>query len=230
MADTTRKGGTKVVANEKVPAIFTSLAKVLRALSVEKNGTLPGSMGGKPYITAVDASAEVKRQFVENNIVILPEEKFTHHEVQELKDRKFVVVGVEGRYTLVSTEDGSTAVVSGVGDGTAIGTSVASNIASTNALKNALLRTFLITEQSVEDEAKSGSESKATPPAVAKAQTVTRATSGKSAKRLEVEKLVKDENHPLTGPLANKFKTEAEGEGLTGDAIYEHILEKAGDL
>lgn len=233
MADTKRKGDTEmtpVKTENQTPHVYRALANILSSLSVEKNGTLPGTMGGKSYITAVDASAEVKRQFVANDLVFIPNEEVIANEHIVHKDRMNIRIVIRGEYTIVSTVDGSQVTVSGIGDGLAIGTAVSSNIASTNALKNALLRTFLITEQSVEDEAKSGSESKATPPAVAKAQTVTRATSGKSAKRLEVEKLVKDENHPLTGPLANKFKTEAEGEGLSGDAIYEYILEKAGDL
>jgi len=114
-------------------------------------------MGGKSYITAVDASAEVKRKFVENSLIHLPVEKTTKHEVVPRGDRApNIAVGIEGTYTIVSLVDGSTAVIGGVGDGLASGTAVASNIASTNALKNALLRTFLITEQSVEDAAKNG--------------------------------------------------------------------------
>lgn len=140
----------------EVPHVYQGIAAILNALSVEKGGQLPSNMGGKPYITAVDLSLEVKRQFVANSLVLLPRERFTKHEVIPSGTRNAVVIGVEGEYTIVSTVDGSSAVVSGVGDGLALGTAVASNIASTNALKNALLRTFLVTEQSVEDAAKNG--------------------------------------------------------------------------
>lgn len=138
-----------------VPEVYAGISQVLKALRVEKNGTLPGNMGGKSYFTASDLSDEVKRQFVEADLIIFPYEKVTKHEVIETANKKqMVVIGVEGSYKIVSTRDGSSEVIAGVGDGTAMGTSVASNIASTNALKNALLRTFLVTEQSVEDQAK----------------------------------------------------------------------------
>lgn len=139
-----------------IPAVYTGIAAVLSALSVEKNGTLPSNMGGRGYITASDLNSEIKRQFVTNNLILLPSEREISHEVIQFKERLNVAVSIEGTYTIVSTVDGSQAVVQGVGDGLASGTAVASNIGSTNALKNALLRTFLVTEQSVEDQAKNG--------------------------------------------------------------------------
>lgn len=138
------------------PHVHEAMANILKSLSVEKGGVLPGNMGGKPYITAVDAAAEVKRKFVENDLIFLPKESIFQHKEIINKDRINVLISITGEYTFVSTQDGSSVVVSGTGDGLAGGTAVASNIASTNALKNALLRTFLITEQSVEDAAKNG--------------------------------------------------------------------------
>ena len=145
----------------EVPHVYKALAEILKNLSVEKNGTLPGNMGGKPYITAVDAAAETKRQFVANGLVFLPSEEVIKHETIQFKERLNVTIVVTGTYTIVSTVDGSSVTVSGTGDGLATGTAVASNIASTNSLKNALLRTFLITEQSVEDAPKVVSDSPA---------------------------------------------------------------------
>ena len=52
--------------------VYEGVANTLKHLSVEKNGVLPGNMGGKPYITAHDIAAEVKRKFVENNLIFLP--------------------------------------------------------------------------------------------------------------------------------------------------------------
>lgn len=140
------------------PHVHEAIASILESLSVAKGGVLPGNMGGKPYITAVDASAEVKRKFVENNLIFLPNEAIFQHKEIINKDRINVLISITGTYTIISTRDGSSVTVSGTGDGLAGGTAVASNIASTNALKNALLRTFLITEQSVEDSAKNGDE------------------------------------------------------------------------
>ncbi len=139
-----------------VPQVYVSMSKVLSALSVEKGGMLPGNMGGKPYITAADIAAEVKRLLVANDLIVLPNEAIAKHQVIEANNRLTIAMVIEGEYTFVSLKDGSKAVVQGAGDGLANGTAVASNIASTNAMKNALLRTFLITEQSVEDYAKQG--------------------------------------------------------------------------
>lgn len=136
--------------------VYTALGKILKDMSVEKGGQLPSNMGGKPYITAVDLSSEAKRQFVSNDLILLPSERIVKHEIVQSGNRNAVVIGIEGSYTIASTKDGSSVTVGGAGDGLAIGTAVASNIASTNALKNALLRTFLVTEQSVEDQAKAG--------------------------------------------------------------------------
>lgn len=137
------------------PAIHTALAAILKSLSVEKNGQLPGNMGGKSYITATDLNSEAKRKFVEHNLVLIPNEKVIKYEAQS-GTRLQILVAIEGTYTLASTVDGSVVEFGGVGDGVATGSAVASNIASTNALKNALLRLFLVTEQSVEDAAKAG--------------------------------------------------------------------------
>lgn len=138
------------------PAVHTSLLKILKELSVAKNGTLPSNMGGKAYLTAVDVARETKTLFVEEGLIILPNETVIKHDSVILKDRINVLISIEGQYEIISTRDGSSVTITGVGDGLAGGTAVASNIASTNALKNGLLRTFLITEQSVEDAAKSG--------------------------------------------------------------------------
>lgn len=143
------------------PHVHTAVAKILKELAVEKGGQLPANMGNKPYITAVDISNEVKRQFVANDLILIP-----HEEVEEVRyidftehnKRLHVAIVIVGRYEIQSTVDGSSLTIQGIGDGLAIGTAVASNIASTNALKNALLRFLLITEQSAEDQAKQGTE------------------------------------------------------------------------
>jgi len=139
----------------KVPHVYKALGVILSNLSVEKNGTLPQNMGARPYITAVDLNLEIKRQFVENGLIILPSEHI--HEYKEIvgsTGKVTILIVIEGTYEIVSTVDSTSVTVSGVGDGLAQGSAVASNIASTNALKNALLRTFLVTEQSVDEASK----------------------------------------------------------------------------
>ena len=150
------------------PHVHTALGAILNDLSVEKNGKLPSNMGGKPYISAVDLSLEIKRKFVEHNLILLPTEHVVNHNsVTDATKRITFYISINGEYTILSTTDGSSVTIGGVGDGVAMGSAVAANIASTNALKNALLRTFLVTEQSVEDEAKNGPKQDASemPPA-----------------------------------------------------------------
>ena len=195
----TRATATKA----KVPHVYTALASILSALSVEKNGQLPANMGGKPYISAVDLSLEVKRRFVENNLIIVPNEEVVKHEVIADGARKSVFIVVKGDYQIVSTEDSSSVSISGVGDGIAMGSAVAANIGSTNALKNALLRTFLVTEQSVEDEAKNGP--KEVPEAVRKAQAAPAAPSEDlSALRARVKEIAGDRDYMALGNQLGK--------------------------
>ena len=147
----TTPGTEETPAPRTVPHVYRAIHKILGSLSVDKDGMLPNNMGGKSYATAENISNEVKRLFVENNLVLVPNETYYDYEVNvDGNGRKTVFVSVEGRYRIVSAEDQSQVTISGVGDGIATGTAVASNIASTFALKNALLRTFLITQSSVE--------------------------------------------------------------------------------
>jgi len=177
-------------AEFEVPEVYKALAEILKNLSVAKGGTLPGNMGGKPYITAVDASAEVKRQFVANDLIFLPNEEVVRHENLTVGNSLKVAIVIRGEYTIISTRDASKVSISGTGDGLATGTAVASNIASTNALKNALLRAFLITEQSVEDAAKNGeAPTQAQAQATAAQARVAKATAPKSSGRNELNDL-----------------------------------------
>ena len=141
----------------KVPHVHTAVAVILGSLSVDKDGTLPGNMSGKKYTTAGNLSNTVKAEFAEKGLLMAASETIFHHEVTADKTgRTLVAISVNGSYTIISTVDGSTLTIGGIGDGLATGTSVANNIASTNAFKNALLRTFMVTETSIEDQAKKG--------------------------------------------------------------------------
>lgn len=217
-------------AKIEVPHVYTALAEILKALSVQKNGTLPGNMGGKPYITAVDAAAETKRQFVQNNLIFLPAEEVFKHETIVHKDRINVAIVITGTYTIISTIDGSSVVVSGTGDGLAGGTAVASNIASTNALKNALLRTFLITEQSVEDASKNGTDPEPTATqrkldSARKTPTRPAAPAGNPQAKIR-EWIGTDEvRKEQANATVQKIKDEQK---LTGDALYAAAAKELG--
>lgn len=213
-------------ATIEVAHVYTALAKILKHLSVEKNGTLPGNMGGKAYITAVDVSAEVKRQFVENDLIFLPDEKVVRHETIQFKDRLNVTIVIKGTYTIVSTVDGSSVTVSGTGDGLATGTAVASNIGSTNALKNALLRTFLITEQSVEDGAKSGDEGTSNASTQRARQTPAKPATQAAANKEHPDKVKVREwigTDSARRDAANSASDRLKKEHLSGDALWTAI-------
>lgn len=221
-------------AHIEVAHVYKALAEILKSLSVEKNGTLPGNMGGKSYITAVDASAEVKRQFVANDLVFIPNEEVITNEHIVHKDRMNIRIVIRGEYTIVSTVDGSQVTVSGIGDGLATGTAVAANIGSTNALKNALLRTFLITEQSVEDESKNGAVDRpeAQTPAQRKLDQARKSApakpvGGTARDKVRVEwidsgKVDKDDVNSLV------TQVKQESPDLKGDAVFQEVLNRLG--
>ena len=215
-------------ATIEVPHVHTALAEILKHLSVEKNGQLPGNMGGKAYITAVDISAEVKRQFVANSLIFLPDEEVIKHETVMHKDRINTAIVIRGTYTILSTKDGSSVTVSGTGDGLATGTAVASNIGSTNALKNALLRTFLITEQSVEDASKQGDTAapSATQQAINKARTPVKPTAGGGSQDKIREWIGADDARKgQANEVVTRIKAEKK---LTGVAVFDAAAAELG--
>ena len=215
-------------ATFEVPHVYTALAEILKHLSVEKNGQLPGNMGGKAYITAVDISAEVKRQFVANSLIFLPDEEVIKHETVMHKDRINTAIVIRGTYTILSTKDGSSVTVSGTGDGLATGTAVASNIGSTNALKNALLRTFLITEQSVEDASKQGDSAapSATQQAINKARTPVKPTAGGGSQDKIREWIGADDARKgQANEVVTRIKAEKK---LTGVAVFDAAAAELG--
>ena len=215
-------------ATFEVPHVYTALAEILKHLSVEKNGQLPGNMGGKAYITAVDISAEVKRQFVANSLIFLPDEEVIKHETVMHKDRINTAIVIRGTYTILSTKDGSSVTVSGTGDGLATGTAVASNIGSTNALKNALLRTFLITEQSVEDASKQGDTAapSATQQAINKARTPVKPTAGGGSQDKIREWIGADDARKgQANEVVTRIKAEKK---LTGVAVFDAAAAELG--
>ena len=133
--------------------IYDSIHKVLGHLSVAKNGTLPGNLGGKPYQTAEDISNEVKNQLVANKVIVEANEEVVKVESPDYGDKKMrFVITLKGTYRLIHIEDGSFITISGVGQGMGTGVSTAAAVASTFSLKSALLRTFLISESGVESE------------------------------------------------------------------------------
>lgn len=218
-----------------VPHVYHALGEILKTLSVEKKGTLPSNMSGKSYAKAEDVSNEVKKLFVANGLIILPQERVVRHENIVTADRAVkVTIVIEGTYTIVSTQDESVADISGVGDGLASGTAVASNIASTNALKNALMRTFLITEQSVEDEAKNGS-TETKPETQRKLDSAKKAPASKptgqkqSTIKAQIQSdFVNNPDSPVDLAHVQRVQKEIQAAqpGLSGDALFGAILER----
>lgn len=210
----------------KVPAVFASMAAVMKYLSVGKDGKLPGNMGSSSYHRAHDVAEEVKKQFTKHDLIILPHEEIVSEEHIIFKDRLNIRVLVQGTYTIISILDGSQVVVTGLGDGLATGTAVACNIGSTNALKNALLRTFLITEKAVEESMLTDmvNASSNTPPAptnaLAKAQAKKSGSTASWRSKVRADFLDTEKVDKVT---INALMSAAQEEGLTGDKIWEQV-------
>lgn len=133
------------------PKVYTAIHKVLKTLQVDKNGVLPGNLGGKNYATAESISNEVKKLFVANDLIPEYNEEIVTESVADLGDKKMrFQTTIKGTFKAIHIEDGSSITFSGHGHGLATGTAMAANIASTFAMKNALQRQFLISEDSVE--------------------------------------------------------------------------------
>ena len=153
-----------MVTDNKVPHVIGALARVQGEVAVSADGTLPSSLGGKPYITANSLFLAVNKSFHENGLVLVPNERV----VGEWHDGSGTIhITVTGEYTVYSTEDGSSLTLSGTGDGLARRTAVAGNIASTNALKNTLLRLIFTGESATDEQGKKevGNENTNHPPA-----------------------------------------------------------------
>lgn len=222
------------MANAKIePAhVYTALGKILKHMEVTKDGTLPGNMGGKKYISAPALSEEVKRQLVANNLILLSNEEVVSEEAVIHKDRLNIRVVIHGTYTFVSLVDQSQANISGTGDGLATGTAVSSNIASTNALKNALLRTLLVSEESVEEASLNGSSEGGEKVSTqqrkldkARAATAPKPTGAKSTARdkvriewIESGKVDKGDVNNLVAQV-KKEKPELQGDGIFQEVI-----------
>lgn len=212
--------------------VYVALGKILKHMEVAKDGTLPGNMGGKKYISAPALSEEVKRQLVANDLILLSNEEVISQEAIIHKDRLNIRVVVHGTYTFVSLLDQSQASISGTGDGLATGTAVSSNIASTNALKNALLRTLLVSEESVEEASMNGShggDEKVSPTQrkLDKARATSKPTASKSSARdkvriewIEAGKVDKDSVNGLVAQVKQ------EKPDLKGDGIFEEVISR----
>ena len=207
----------------KVPAIYGAILAVMNELGVDKNGTLPSQMGGKGYVTASDLSSEVKKAFVKHGIVGFPREREVAKEIIIFKERLNIAITVETTYKLVSTVDGSTEEVSGVGDGLATGTAVSANIASTNALKNVLMRLLLITEQSVEDQGKEEPKVTRAQQAVAKASKPASSEPTVDSLKADIRKRFIDTGLKTTAQIAVLSKAET-AKGIIGTQVYQNVI------
>lgn len=133
-------------------AVYRALHNVLRELDVDKDGVLPGNMGGSAYRSAEALTAGVRALFVQHDLILVPQESVSHNERYEFNKRVEFTATVEGVYHIISAEDGSSVTIKGVGRGKSTGTTVDVNIASTFALKNALQRFFLVSDNKLEEE------------------------------------------------------------------------------
>lgn len=133
--------------------IYEAIGEILRDLDVEKDGVLPGNMGGKAYRTIESVTKGLRSELVSKGVIIVPNEKVISQERWEFTKRMNFSTVIEGTYQLVSTKDGSSITISGTGRGNSMGTSVDANGASSFAFKNAVQRLFLISDNEEETAA-----------------------------------------------------------------------------
>ena len=217
-----------MVEKNTVPHVYTAMAAILKELKVDKDGKLPGNMGSAEYASASAISEGVKERLANHECLFLSDEEPIKHEVHVVDGRAFkIFTSIKGTYTILSSLDGSSVTVGGVGDGLASSTAVSSNIASTNALKNALLRTFMISENSVEE--KSQKEQNVAPVAAAvatarrQAAPVSKAPQGVN----DLKARIRDEFIGAKGldkGMVNDLVKKKQSEGLKDVPLYESVI------
>lgn len=210
---TNEQGSTEFKARH----VDLAMLEILSVFSVEKDGMLPTNMGGKGYVSAPNLFKNIKTEFANRGLIVYPTERYIDYEVVPRGDRApTIVVAVEGTYRIVSTKDGSSEIIGGVGDGMGQGNSVASNIASTNALKNAVMRFVLGAESGLEAEAKGDNEPAEPKP---EARAVTTAKQGATQKR-ESPKAVVDMQEKVRKAWATKYPEDMDGYVALGNKKY----------
>lgn len=213
------------------PKIYEAIHNILTSMVVEKNGTLPGNMGGKSYATAEAVTNATKNLFVENNLILIPNEEVADIATPDFGDKKTrFLITITGEYTALHIEDGSSIKFSGTGQGLATGTAVAANIASTFAIKNALQRLFLISEDSVESAAHVEQAQPKQTPAIKTAQKSAKVEKAMPPVVEEIKKLMEDKGITSEQMLALNDKIAKEREKNRGEVLPE-LLErlKAGE-
>ena len=217
-----------MVEKNTVPHVYTAMAAILKELKVEKDGTLPGNMGGKTYASAAAVSNEVKKLFAEHDLLFLADEEPIKHHIEVVDGRAFkIFTSIKGTYTIISSRDGSSVTIGGVGDGIASSTAVSSNVASTNCIKNALLRTFLISENSVEEQAQMEQNVAPVAAAVATARRQAAPVSKAPQGVNDLKARIRDEFIGAKGldkGMVNDLVKKKQSEGLKDVPLYESVI------
>lgn len=235
------------MAVEKVPGIYGKISAIRTEMpTLEKNGVGPSSQGSYKFLSIDDilkAVVPLENKYKVISYLVSSEMTFHYNladeagKGRESMPKKENVQGIgDFVFRFVDTEDGSFIDVNVPSEG-GDSQDKATRKTVTQAQKIAKITTYDLITGEPDPDAQDGATHEAdkpVPAALAKAQTAAKkpapARPGKSAKRLEVEALVKSDDSKLTGDLANKFKGEAEGMGMEGDEVYTYILKKASDL
>lgn len=136
-----------------VPAIFGKLATIQREVgAIPRNGKGPAAKGGFAYIRAEDILDKIHALMVQEGVIVLPNIEYSKHKVQIVNNRQYINATIKASYTYVAIEDGSSVVVSAIGEGSDIGSDTATRKAATQALKISHLHTFTIPNSEFDDE------------------------------------------------------------------------------
>lgn len=181
----------------KTPAIYAKIAKIQAEVgAIPKTGVGPANKGSFAFIRAEDILDKIHALLVAQDVIVRPTITHTDFVVNRDSGRAYTNATVKAEYEFIAVEDGSTFVVTSVGEGSDIGSDTATRKAATMAMKIAHLHTFTIpnTNELSDDEGyeptvKAEAAAKASPKAVSAAQKASTPSAGADAKQENITKL-----------------------------------------
>lgn len=175
--------------DNKVGSIFQKIATIQAEVgAIPRAGVGPSAKGSFKYVKAEDILDKIHALLVQENVIVVPTLEYTKHTTEMVNNRQYVSVAITAKYAYVSVDDGSSIVVTAIGEGSDIGSDTATRKAATQALKISHLHTFTIPNSEFDDEGYESQAGRAAAPANTKAaQTISKAS--RSAVTPEVSEL-----------------------------------------
>lgn len=133
--------------------IYAKILEIQKSVgAIEKAGTGPSQKGAFKYIRAEDVTDKVHSLLNEHGVITVPTIKYTDREVIRDGAKTFIFVAITVEYEYIDVEDGSSVIVTSVGEGSDIGSDTATRKAATQALKISHLQFLSIPNSEFDDE------------------------------------------------------------------------------